>query len=222
MTRNKHENKRQKPQSFFRNTFRDATIHQVILLVILLPFLESCSSNSSTTSEVKTSESTMLTQSNSMILEEQASSTSPIKQSSTSSTISQALNKFTTTTSTSPVSPTQPPIAPQTTKPTSPPTPTTLPRFIPFSCAIKVSDTTHQMANNSRVIRIDVSISRKDIPVVAVEAVTESTRKKLLLELSKTGEGYTQIVVPDTALTTISVFASPDFYSDAEMCSGRG
>ena len=100
--------------------------------------------------------------------------------------------------------------------------PTTVPLFRSFTCSIQVSDTTQQASLNSRVIRIDLIIEETKIETIPVEVRTNGVSKRLLIQVQKSGTGYSQVVVPGKGISYVSAYASPDFIPESRMCSAQG
>jgi hypothetical protein len=100
--------------------------------------------------------------------------------------------------------------------------PSTLPRFESFTCTVTVNDTTQQPTPTTRAIRIDVDVSSANLSSVATAVTTSGITKRLLISVNKLGKGYTQVVVPESGISYVSIFASPDFFPDSTMCSAQG
>jgi hypothetical protein len=100
--------------------------------------------------------------------------------------------------------------------------PSTLPRFESFTCTVTVNDTTQQPTPTTRAIRIDVEVNQTSLSSVATAVTTSGIIKRLLIPINKLGKGYTQVVVPDSAISYVSIFASPDFFPESTMCSNQG
>lgn len=99
---------------------------------------------------------------------------------------------------------------------------TTIPLFVGFICSIQVNDTTQEATPNSRVIRIDLSTDLQKNFSVPVEVRTNNVVKRLLIQVQKSGMGYSQVVVPNNGISYVSAYASPDFIPESKMCNSRG
>ena len=100
--------------------------------------------------------------------------------------------------------------------------PSTLPRFESFACTVTVNETTQQPTPTTRAIRIDVDVNSANLSSVATAVTTSGITKRLLIPINNLGKGNTQVVVPESGNSYVSIFASPDFFPESTMCSAQG
>ena len=202
------------------NLFHKATNKYLALFIILGLLSAGCSSSGSsersTIDSAKTPASTPISQ-------EQNAQGQPSPNKTTQGKAASEVPS-TTVDGESFLTPSQLPTGPPPIATTLPPqiVPSTLPRFVSFTCSVTVNDTTQQPTPTTRAIRIDVEVNQTNLSSVATAVTTSGVTKRLLIPINKLGKGYTQVVVPDSAISYVSIFASPDFFPESTMCSNRG
>lgn len=103
------------------------------------------------------------------------------------------------------------------------PTPpqTTVPRFIPFQCSVRVRETSQQPTPSTRAVRVDILVMTPSIDGVWVEARAGNSKDRQALLLDKDRSVTTQMIVPLGLQGIVSVNATSDFSPDSVMCSAQ-
>jgi hypothetical protein len=198
------------------NLFHKATNKYLALFIIFGLLSAGCSSSGSSERSTKIPASTSISQ-------EQNAQGQPSPNKTTQGKAASEVPS-TTVDGQSSLTPSQLPTGPTLIATTLPPqiVPSTLPRFVSFTCNVTVNDTTQQPTPTTRAIRIDVEVDQTNLSSVATAVTTSGVTKRLLIPINKLGKGHTQVVVPDSAISYVSIFASPDFFPESTMCSNRG
>ena len=202
------------------NIFHKATNKTLLLLILLGISTSGCSSSESSVKSTIAQEKIPTT---SLVTQNQKNQAQPSQNQKTQGkTASEAAPPAVDGESSLP--PNQSPMGPAPIATTVPPqiAPSTLPRFESFTCTVAVNDTTQQPTPTTRAIRIDVEVNQANLSSVATAVTTSGVTKRLLIPINKSGKGYTQVVVPDSAISYVSIFASPDFFPESAMCSDQG